>query len=83
MLQQLSVSLSQAEARVASMRARVDEYAARVARLRTQSGQAPEVEAQLAQLNRDYQVNKENYQKLVERRESARCRATCRPPPTC
>jgi polysaccharide chain length determinant protein (PEP-CTERM system associated) len=72
MLQQLNVALSQAEARVASMRIRVDEYAARVARLRTQSGQVPEVEAQLAQLNRDYQVNKENYQKLLERRESAR-----------
>jgi len=72
MLQQLNVSLSQAEAHVASMRTRVDEYAARVARLRTQSGQVPEVEAQLAQLNRDYQVNKENYQKLLERRESAR-----------
>jgi len=72
MLQQLSVSLSQAEAQVASMRTRVEEYSARVARLRTQSGQVPEVEAQLAQLNRDYQVNKENYQKLLERRESAR-----------
>jgi polysaccharide chain length determinant protein (PEP-CTERM system associated) len=72
MLQQLNVALSQAEARAASMRIRVEEYAARVARLRAQSASAPEVEAQLAQLNRDYQVNKENYQKLVERRESAR-----------
>jgi polysaccharide chain length determinant protein (PEP-CTERM system associated) len=54
------------------MRTRVEEYSARVSRLRTQSGQVPEVEAQLAQLNRDYQVNKENYQKLLERRESAR-----------
>jgi polysaccharide chain length determinant protein (PEP-CTERM system associated) len=72
MLQQLNVELSQAEARVASMRARVEEYAARVSRLRSQSTEAPEVEAQLAQLNRDYQVNKDNYQKLVERRESAR-----------
>ena len=72
MLQQLNVALSQAEARVASMRARVAEYENRVARLRNQSTIAPEVEAQLAQLNRDYQVNRENYQKLVERRESAR-----------
>jgi polysaccharide chain length determinant protein (PEP-CTERM system associated) len=72
MLQQLNVSLSQAEARAASMRARVSEYESRVARLRSQGTQAPEVEAQLAQLNRDYQVNRENYQKLVERRESAR-----------
>jgi polysaccharide chain length determinant protein (PEP-CTERM system associated) len=72
MLQQLNVSLSQAEAQVASMRARVAEYSGRVARLRTQSAEVPEIEAQLAQLNRDYLVNKDNYQKLVERRESAR-----------
>jgi polysaccharide chain length determinant protein (PEP-CTERM system associated) len=72
MLQQLNVSLSQAEARVASMRARVAEYENRVARLRNQSTTAPEIEAQFAQLNRDYTVNRENYQKLVERRESAR-----------
>ena len=72
MLQQLTVALSAAEARVASMRARVDEFSARVARLRSQSTSAPEIEAQLTQLNRDYQVNKDNYQKLVERRESAR-----------
>jgi polysaccharide chain length determinant protein (PEP-CTERM system associated) len=72
MLQQLNVALSVAEARVASLRARVDEYAARSARMRAQSSAAPEVEAQLAQLNRDYQVNRDNYQKLVERRESAK-----------
>lgn len=72
MLQQLNVSLSAAEARVASLRTRVAEYAGRVARLRGQSASVPEIEAQLAQLNRDYEVNRENYQKLVERRESAR-----------
>jgi polysaccharide chain length determinant protein (PEP-CTERM system associated) len=72
MLQQLNVALSQAEAQVASMRIRVEEYATRVARLRAQSASVPEVEAQLAQLNRDYLVNKENYQKLLERREQAR-----------
>jgi len=72
MLQQLTVALSAAEARVASMRARVDEFSARVARLRSQSTTAPEIEAQLTQLNRDYDVNKSNYQRLVERRESAR-----------
>ena len=72
MLQQLNVALSVAEARVASLKARVDEYNMRNARMRSQSNEAPEVEAQLAQLNRDYQVNRDNYQKLVERRESAK-----------
>ena len=72
MLQQMKVSLSDAEARVASLRARVGEFQSRVARMQAQSTAAPEVEAQLSQLNRDYTVNKENYQKLVERRESAR-----------
>ena len=72
MLQQLTVALSAAEARVASMRARVDEFSARMARLRSQSTTAPEIEVQLTQLNRDYDVNKANYQRLVERREQAR-----------
>jgi len=72
MLQQMNVALSVSEARVASLRARVDEYIARNASMRSQSNAAPEIEAQLAQLNRDYQVNRDNYQKLVERRESAK-----------
>ncbi|WP_228894355.1 XrtA system polysaccharide chain length determinant [Pseudoduganella aquatica] len=72
MMQQMNVALSVEEARVASLKARVDEYNARLGRLRSQSTAAPEVEAQLSQLNRDYQVNKENYGKLVERREAAR-----------
>lgn len=72
MMQQMNVALSVEEARVASLRARVNEYASRLATARAQSTQAPEVEAQLAQLNRDYIVNKENYTKLVERREAAR-----------
>jgi polysaccharide chain length determinant protein (PEP-CTERM system associated) len=72
MLQQLNVSLSAAEARVASMRARVDEFTVRYDRLRAQSINGPELETQMAQLNRDYQVNKENYQQMVSRREAAR-----------
>jgi polysaccharide chain length determinant protein (PEP-CTERM system associated) len=71
-LQQMKVSLSDAEARVASLRVRVQEYASRVARLKEMSAAAPEIETQLAQLNRDYQVNKENYEKLVASREAAK-----------
>jgi polysaccharide chain length determinant protein (PEP-CTERM system associated) len=72
MLQQLNVQLSVAEARVASLKARVDTLAGRVGSMRSQMTTAPEMEAELAQLNRDYQINHENYQKLVERRESAK-----------
>ncbi|MBK4734270.1 XrtA system polysaccharide chain length determinant [Noviherbaspirillum pedocola] len=72
MLQQLKVALSNAEARVAAMQARVDEYMARYDRVRAQTVNGPELETQLAQLNRDYQVNKDNYEKLVARREAAK-----------
>ncbi|MDB5770495.1 MAG: chain length-determining protein, partial [Burkholderia sp.] len=71
-LQQLKVALSDAEARVASMKARVDEYSARYARMKAMSSAVPEVEAQMSQLNRDYQVNKANYEKLLSGRESAK-----------
>ncbi|MGI4848392.1 MAG: XrtA system polysaccharide chain length determinant [Janthinobacterium lividum] len=72
LMQQLNMSLSTAEAKVASMRARVDEFSSRNARLQGQLTAGPQVESELTQLNRDYTVNKENYDKLVERRESAR-----------
>lgn len=72
MLQQLKVALTEADARVAAMNARVGEYTARHARLLAQSNAVPEVESQLAQLNRDYEINKDNYEKLISRREAAK-----------
>ena len=72
MLQQLNVALSEAEARVAAMKARVEEYSSRSARLKGLRNAIPEVEAQFSQLNRDYQINKSNYDQLVSRREAAK-----------
>lgn len=72
MLQQLKVAQSESEARVASMRARVDEYSNRTARLRAAGKIGPEIESQFSQLNRDYQINKTNYEKLVASREAAK-----------
>lgn len=72
MLQQLKVALTEADAKVAAVKARVQEYTARNARLLAQSNAVPEVESQLAQLNRDYLINKENYEKLIGRREAAK-----------
>ncbi|MEN6587990.1 MAG: XrtA system polysaccharide chain length determinant [Sulfuricella sp.] len=72
MLQQLNIALTEADARVASMRARVAEYNSRYEHLKSLSNAVPEVEAELTRLNRDYDVNKSNYEKLLERRESAK-----------
>ena len=69
--QQLKVSLVESEATVASLRARVAEYESRLARLKDSSTVMPQMEAEYAQLNRDYDVNKRNYETLVSRRESA------------
>lgn len=69
--EQLKVSLAGAEAAVASLRARVAEYSSRYARLKASATMVPQLEAEMAQLNRDYEVNKKNYESLVGRRESA------------
>jgi polysaccharide chain length determinant protein (PEP-CTERM system associated) len=72
MLQQLKVALAEADARVAAARARVSELGERHAHLLAQSQAVPEIESQLAQLNRDYEINKDNYEKLISRREAAK-----------
>ena len=69
--EQLKVSLAQAEATVASLRARVGEYSGRHARLKAAATMVPQLEAEATQLNRDYEVNKKNYDSLVAKRESA------------
>lgn len=69
--QQLRVSLAEAEANVASLRARVGEYESRYKHMIDQLKFAPQIEAELTQLNRDYEIHKRNYEQLVGRRESA------------
>lgn len=71
MMQQLNIALTEAEALVASMKARVAEYESRYERLKSMSAMVPAVEVEMQQLNRDYKVNKANYEKLLERRASA------------
>jgi polysaccharide chain length determinant protein (PEP-CTERM system associated) len=69
--QQIKISLAEAEASVASLRARVGELQSRNDQLRASAGKAPQVEAEMAQLNRDYEVQRKQYEALVSRRESA------------
>ena len=68
---ELSRIYSSAEVQVASLRARVAEYESRANRAHEQLKVAPQLEAELAQLNRDYQIHQKNYADLVSRRESA------------
>jgi polysaccharide chain length determinant protein (PEP-CTERM system associated) len=69
--QQLSVSLAEAEANVASIKARVAEYNRRFEDLKGAVNSVPQVEAEFTQLTRDYEVLRRNYESLLTRRESA------------
>lgn len=69
--QQLKVSLAEAEANTASLRARVSEYEERYKRTTAIMKTQPQLETELSQLNRDYELDKKNYEQLVSRRDSA------------
>lgn len=70
--QQLKVALAQEEANVASLQARLTEYEKRRKGLQDQVSTVPQVEAEMAALNRDYEINRKKRDELVARRESAR-----------
>jgi len=69
--QELNRMLAMSEVQVASLRARVGEYTARYNQVHASLKTAPQLEAEAAQLNRDYAIHKKNYEDLVSRRESA------------
>ena len=70
-VQELSRMLAASEVQVAALRARVSEYSARYAQARESLKTAPQIEAEAAQLNRDYAITKKNYEDLVGRRQAA------------
>lgn len=69
--QKLKVSLADAESAVAALRVRSSDTQARLAELRASASKVPQIEAELAQLNRDYEVVRRQYEALVGRREKA------------
>lgn len=69
--QELGRLLANAEVQVAALRARVGEYSARYAQAKAALKTSPQIEAEAAQLNRDYAIIKKSYEDLVARRQAA------------
>lgn len=63
------IALAQAEVQVAELRSRERELMERIGELQTRLDVAPQLEAELAGLTRDYQVMRNQYGGLLERRE--------------
>lgn len=69
-IQQIRVSLADAEAKVASAQSKVSSYESQYAQLTASGRMIPQAEAELAQLNRDYDIQKKTYTDLLARREA-------------
>jgi len=69
--QELNRMLASSEVQVASLKVRVGEYMTRFAQAREGLKTSPQIEAEAAQLNRDYGILKRSYEDLVSRRQSA------------
>ncbi len=69
---ELRVKMAEEEANIASLRVQVEEYKKRYADLQEQVNVLPQVEADLAALNRDYEINRNQHDELVSRREALR-----------
>ncbi|MDP9124877.1 MAG: chain length-determining protein [Pseudomonadota bacterium] len=69
--QKLRISIAEAEALVASLHSQLVAKQALLEQVRADAGRQPQAEAELAQLNRDYDILRKNYDTMVARRESA------------
>lgn len=70
--QRIQEQFNREQVTVASLRQDVSDHEARVARLRAKVDLAPEVEAQLSKLTRDYDVTRTEYNALLVRLDQAR-----------
>jgi polysaccharide chain length determinant protein (PEP-CTERM system associated) len=70
--QNLRIELSRTQVELAELREQISAQSATVSGLRSRVDTIPEIEAQLARLNRDYEVNRAQHQALLQRLESAR-----------
>jgi polysaccharide chain length determinant protein (PEP-CTERM system associated) len=69
--QQVKLALAESEANVAALRVRLSETQNRLTQMNAAASRVPQIDAELAQLNRDYDVVRRQYEALVSRRERA------------
>ncbi len=70
--QGIQAELNRTEVQLAELRQDLAQRSARVAELQRMVDTVPEVEAELARLNRDYEITRARYLEMVERRETAK-----------
>jgi polysaccharide chain length determinant protein (PEP-CTERM system associated) len=68
---QIKIALADAEGKIASLQSTAAEYEAQLQHLRSLAQRIPQIDAEFTQLNRDYDIQKKNYESLVSRREQA------------
>jgi polysaccharide chain length determinant protein (PEP-CTERM system associated) len=69
--QQLKVALNEAEANVIRLRARLSETESKYTQLKANAESMPKIDTEWTQLNRDYNIQKSQYDALVAKRETA------------
>lgn len=69
--QQLSIAIAEADANMASLKARVGQIQKKRAELMGSADRIPRIESEYTQLMRDYGIFQKNYQDLLNRRETA------------
>ncbi|MCG5501050.1 XrtA system polysaccharide chain length determinant [Ectothiorhodospira lacustris] len=69
--QQMRMTLSNADVEIASLRVRLQQHQGAVEELQRLVDIIPDIEAEMTRLDRDYSVNREQYEQLLRRRESA------------
>ncbi len=69
---QMSVKLYDLDGEIASLKSRLADRVAVTKQLQSMAHRIPEVEAEQARLNRDYDILKKNYNEMLAKRESAK-----------
>ncbi len=68
--QAIRIALNEADVEIATLEADISDQEASIRELQSLIDEVPEVEAEFARLNRDYEVVQQRYQDLVESRET-------------